>query len=125
MCRVISKSSDSAFQPRSQEVRYKCAVLLMGKNSVRPWTTARTITCKRGIDVWYHRVIDKLMTEELLSFLRYDYGELLPGLVAVLAGGDQGVLGGLLGRDVKLAVRGAVEGGKCVWLDVYGLGVLG
>src|ERR1035437_11079615 len=49
MCRAISKSSASACHPSSHEVRYKCAVLLIGKNSVSPWTTARTITCKSGI----------------------------------------------------------------------------
>jgi len=35
--------------PSSHDVRYKCAVLLTGKNSVSPWTTARTITCNSGI----------------------------------------------------------------------------
>src|ERR1035438_5667426 len=49
MCSAISKSSPSNCHPKSREVRYKWAVLDIGKNSVRPWTMARTITCKRGI----------------------------------------------------------------------------
>src|ERR1017187_9728378 len=49
MCSAISKSSPSNCHPKSREVRYKWAVLDMGRNSVRPWTMARTITCNRGI----------------------------------------------------------------------------
>src|ERR1017187_8193161 len=49
MCRAISKASASVYHPSSHEVRYRCAVLLMGTNSVIPWTAARTITCKIGI----------------------------------------------------------------------------
>src|ERR1039457_95121 len=49
MCSAISKSSPSNCQPKSHEVRYKWAVLDIGRNSVRPWTRARTITCNRGI----------------------------------------------------------------------------
>src|ERR1035441_1544573 len=49
MCSAISKSSPSNRHPKSQEVRYKWAVLDIGRNSVSPWTTARTITCNKGI----------------------------------------------------------------------------
>src|ERR1039458_9383145 len=49
MCSAISKSSPSNCHPKSQEVRYKWAVLDIGRNSVSPWTTARTITCNKGI----------------------------------------------------------------------------
>src|ERR1035438_10104072 len=65
MCRAISKSNPSSCQPNSHEVRYKWAVLEIGRNSVSPWTTARTITCNKGIksrfreshvpcQVWWH-----------------------------------------------------------------------
>src|ERR1017187_3703195 len=49
MCSAMSKSKPSNCQPNSQEVRYKWAVLDTGRNSVKPWTTARTITCNKGI----------------------------------------------------------------------------
>ena len=41
---MMSNWSVSVCHPNSQEVRYRCAVLEIGKNSVNPWTTARTIT---------------------------------------------------------------------------------
>ena len=48
---MMSKSSDSVCQPNSQDERYKWAVLLIGRNSVKPWTIARTTTCTMGINV--------------------------------------------------------------------------
>src|ERR1035438_4713484 len=48
-CSAISKSSPSNCHPKSHEVRYRWAVLDIGRNSVSPWTTARTITCNKGI----------------------------------------------------------------------------
>src|SRR6266702_5226888 len=51
----MSKSRPSTCQLNSQEVRYKWAVLEIGRNSVSPWTNARTITCNKGIRIRFRK----------------------------------------------------------------------
>src|ERR1039457_6510703 len=83
-CKATSKARECSGHPRSCGTTTKCAELLTGRNSVKPWMTASTITWYIGIGDELLMVAQRILVAASLTIGAMAWGQSIEGALRIV-----------------------------------------